>query len=357
MRSASPFAAWTSTSTSKPSPAPAPAPVGGAVRVGVIGPVFEDSFADNILDCLPGVGADPVALGPAVPRPADRRVSAVLALARRAYDHLDLAYQRRLVAAAERAGVGLVLSVDLNLLPTTVRELRRRGIRVCLWFPDAVANLDRQRMLLGDYDALFLKDPLVARRLSDVLELPAHYLPEACNPARHQPPATAPDSPYFVFVGNVYGARARLIGQLLDRGVDVRVYGPPIPRWLREPRLAGRHAGRYVVGEEKAAVFRGARAVVNALHPAEMQSVNCRLFEATACGGAVLCERRETLPALFDEGSEVLVFSTFDELLARIKWCSDDPAAARAVGDAGSLRSHSEHTYGHRLTALLEAVL
>jgi len=71
----------------------------------------------------------------------------------------------------------------------------------------------------------------------------------------------------------------------------------------------------------------------------------------------VLCERRETLPQLFDEDREILAFSTFDELLALIKQCADDPVAARAVGDAASLRSHREHTYQHRLAALLERVL
>ncbi|ADP80282.1 hypothetical protein FraEuI1c_2243 [Pseudofrankia inefficax] len=338
-------------------PATALTPVGGAVRVGVIGPIGGDSFAENILACLPDVGAYGVPLGPAFPQPASRPVAATLDLARRASDRLGLAYQRRLVAAAEGAGVSVVVSVDLNLLPATVRELRRRGVRVCLWFPDAVVNLERQRMLLGDYDALFFKDPLLVRRLADVLELPAHYLPEACNPVRHRPPATVPDLPYVVFVGHVYSARARLIGQLLDRGVDVRIYGPAMSRWLRDPRLVRHHAGRYVAGEEKAAVFRGACAVVNALHPAEMQSVNCRLFEATGCGGTVLCERRDSLPGLFDEDREILAFSTFDELLDRIKGCVDDRAAARAVGDAASRRSHAEHTYQHRLTALLEAVL
>ncbi|OHV39960.1 MULTISPECIES: CgeB family protein [Pseudofrankia] len=334
-----------------------PAPVSGSVRVGVIGPIGGDSFAENILQCLPDVGAHPVALGPAFPQPASRAVAATLEFVRRASDHAVLAYQRGLVAAAERAGINLVVSVDLNLLPATVRELRRRGVRVCLWFPDAVANLERQRMLLGDYDALFFKDPLLARRLSDLLDLPAYYLPEACNPVRHRPPDTAPELPQVVFVGNMYSARARLIGQLLDHGVDVRIYGPAITRWLREPRLVRQHTGRYVAGEEKAAVFRGACAVVNALHPTEMQSVNCRLFEATGCGGTVLCERREALPGLFDEEREVLAFSTFGELLDRIKWCVDDRAAARAVGDAASRRSHAEHTYQHRLTELLEAVL
>jgi len=272
-------------------------------------------------------------------------------------DRLDHYLQRRIVERAEQEDLDLILTVDSRLLPATVRALRRRGTRVCLWFPDAVVNLGRQHMLMGDYDGLFFKDPLLSRRLADVLGLPTWYLPEACNPARHRPPKVAAQEPYVVFVGNTYGTRVRLVHRLLDAGMQVRMFGGPVPHWLRDPRLMGCHTGRYVTGEEKAAVFRGALAVVNALHPAEMESVNCRLFEATACGGTVVCERRAPLPDLFTEDREILGFADFDELMAHLKVCAADRSAARALGDAASLRSHRDHTYQQRLAVLLGVML
>ncbi len=60
------------------------------------------------------------------------------------------------------------------------------------------------------------------------------------------------------------------------------------------------YAGHPVFGHDKARVFREAAAVLNNLHPAEMRGVNARLFEATASGAAVLCERRPVLDELFD---------------------------------------------------------
>ncbi|SNQ51097.1 conserved hypothetical protein [Frankia canadensis] len=332
-------------------------PSPGARRVGVVGPVGQDDFADNIVYCLPDLGVHPVALGPAVPAVRVRRLGAVTRVAASASDRPDRYFQRRIVERAERENLDLVLSVDGRLLPATVRALRRRGIRVCLWFPDAVVNLGRQHMLMGDYDRLFFKDPLLSRRLADVLGLPTWYLPEACNPARHRPPVVAEQEPYVVFVGNTYGARVRLIHRLLDAGTQVRIFGAPIPRWLRDPRLTACHTGRYITGAEKAAVFRGALAVVNALHPAEMESVNCRLFEATACGGTVLCERRTHLAELFTEDREILGFTDFDELTAHLKACAADRSAARALGDAASLRSHRDHTYQRRLAVLLGVML
>ncbi|EFC85839.1 conserved hypothetical protein [Parafrankia sp. EUN1f] len=325
---------------------------GSAERVGVVGPLGSDSFADNIIDCLPDIGVQPVALGPPIPMPNGWLSGPVLAL-RSAFDRVDLTYQRQIVARAERERVSTVIAV-YPLLPQTVRNLRRRGIRVCLWFPDCVANMGRLQFLLGDYNALFFKDPLLTTRLADVLRLPAHYLPEACNPARHRPPDTANGQQHVVFVGNMYPGRARLITELVGHGVEVQIYGPPIPKWLWDERLVQRHTGRYVTGAEKARVFREALAVVNALHPAEMTSVNCRLFEAAACGAVVLCERRPPLESLYDEEREVLGFTTFEELLGRIKWCTDDRPAARSVGDAAAARSHRDHTYQDRLTRLLE---
>ena len=50
------------------------------------------------------------------------------------------------------------------------------GARVAFWFPDHVANLDRQLMLLAPYDGIFFKEPHVVERLRALLR-PARLLP------------------------------------------------------------------------------------------------------------------------------------------------------------------------------------
>jgi spore maturation protein CgeB len=94
--------------------------------------------------------------------------------------------------------------------------------------------------------------------------------------------------------------------------------------------------------------------VLNNLHPAEMNSVNARLFEATAAGGAVLCEHRDVLQDLFRVDEEVLAFSTFDELVDHCRLLLNDSGLTRTIGDAATQRAHAEHTYEIRLTAILE---
>jgi spore maturation protein CgeB len=85
-----------------------------------------------------------------------------------------------------------------------------------------------------------------------------------------------------------------------------------------------------------------------------MNSVNARLFEATAAGGAVLCEERDVLKDLFRLNDEVLAFSTFNELVAHCYALLEEPALSQAVGNAATKRAHAEHTYEVRLTAILD---
>lgn len=330
------------------------------MKVGVVGPVFPDSFADNILTCLPDVGARSVALGPSQPRPRTPMARHALTFAVRASTSAALATQRAIVRRARREQLDIVICLDGLLLPATVAQLRAGGAKVCLWFPDHVANIQRGLALVSDYDALFLKDPTMVARFADTLRLPTHYLPQAANPAWHRPPDARPGAPaagrepWIAVVGNLYASRARLLSELVDNGVPLKIFGASPPRWLPDRRLAGLHTGRAVTRAEKAAVFRGAAAVLNNLHPAEMTGINLRLFEATACGAAVLAEYRPALDDLYTLEVEIAPFRTFDELLTKAKDLLADPAAGRAMGDAASARAHAEHTYQARLSRLLE---
>ena len=104
-------------------------------------------------------------------------------------------------------------------------------------------------------------------------------------------------------------------------------------------------------------MFREAAAVLNNLHPAEFDGVNCRLFEAAACGAAVLAEYRPTIDDLFDGPSELFCYRTYDELLSQIRQLLGETGIGSERGDRASLRAHSEHTYEVRLAGILEDVV
>jgi spore maturation protein CgeB len=328
----------------------------GSVRIGVIGPVAPDYFADNIIDALQRMGHVATALGPGREIYTSRLANRVTGVAKGMLPGLDERAQRRVIRAAAEADCEIIINVDLTLLPGTVRRLRQTGARVAFWFPDHVAQLGRQLMLLAPYDALFLKDPLLVERLRGNLGLPVYYLAEACNPRWHRPLVPAATEPHLVIAGSMYPSRVRLLERLIAKGIPLKLYGGALPLWLGDTPVRRLHTGRAVFREDKARVFRSAAGVLNNLHPAEMTGVNARLFEATGSGGAVLTEFRPALPDLFTPEREVLAFADFDELVDQASRLLSGHGLSARVGDAAAQRAHRDHSYEARLAVLIEKV-
>jgi spore maturation protein CgeB len=322
------------------------------MRVGVIGQTWPDAFAAHIIAGLSALGHDPVPLGSARSRGPYTSRSAMII--RRALPGLDERAQRRIARSALENDCAAVINVEQDLLPSVVRQIRRGGAKVALWFPDSLANLGRQLVLLAPYDALFFKDPYLVRRLRATLGLPVFYLPEACASRSSPLPGTPGADRHLVIAGNMYPSRIRLLERVLAAGIPLRLYGPGFPRWAGPTPLRAVHAGRCIFEAEKAEVFRSAVAVLNNLHPGEIESVNARLFEAAAAGAAIVTEYRPALTDLFAIGDEVLAFDDFDELVSQANRLLRDDGLSGKLGDAAARRAQQNHTYEKRLTVLLE---
>jgi spore maturation protein CgeB len=326
------------------------------MRVGVIGKLDPDSFAENVSGALRDMGHAVTQLGPARPHRRSRSATHAGMLARQAWPGLDEHFQRRISQNAIDAGCEVVINLDASLMPSVVSRLSGRGVRVAFWFPDHVANLGRQLMLLAPYDAIFFKEPHLVERLRAILDLPVYYLPEACNPQWHRPLVRPGTEPYLVVPANMYPYRVRLLERLLAKGIPLKVYGAGFPRWLGATPVRKAHTGRCVFREDKARVYRSAAGVLSTMHPAEMAGVNGRLFQATGCGAAVLTEYRRALPELYDIGHEVLAFHDFDELVGQATRLLNETGLTGSLGDAAARRAHRDHTYDQRVATILEKV-
>jgi spore maturation protein CgeB len=263
--------------------------------------------------------------------------------------------QSTIVDRATDTPYDLVIALEPTLLREAVERIRRNGSAIALWFSDPVANLGRQLMFLPDYDLLCFKDSELVRRARAQLNTNVIYLPEACNPSWHQP-CDAEMEPVVVVAGNMYPFRLRVLERLVEAGIPLRIYGPRWANWLESAILRPSYTMHYIAREEKARVFRSAGVVLNTLHPGEMASVNCRLFEAAGCGAAVLTDCRPDLDGLFDIGPQIASYDSFDVLVDQARWMLDHPDAARLMGDRAAARAHADHTYQRRLEQLFGAL-
>lgn len=324
------------------------------MRVMVVGPLGPDDFADNVRDTLTRMGHEVHAVGAARPSMALRKTGLLVSLVSDHTSTVDQYRQRHLVRAVERVRPNILLTMDRRLHRSVVHAAKQVGARTALWFPDSVSTMGRHDMFINGYDRIYLKNPVLVEALQSIYGLPVRYMPEACNSSWHSSISDYGADATIVMAGNIHPTRAVLITRLLDAGLPVRLYGAPVPDWVKTPELVAAHSGQYLARSEKAEVFRRARVVLNNLHPAEYAGVNCRLFEACGSGGLAMTEFRSGLPDLFEPGREVDVFASFDELREKLEWYLADPEHGRAIADAAADRGHAEHTYEHRLSAILE---
>jgi spore maturation protein CgeB len=336
-----------------------------ALRVVVLGPCYADSFADNIAATFVRMGARTTVVDPRgllawdpIGGRARRLLPYVLEVNKRSHTARRFV-EIPVVRALQSADPDFVLSTDGYLAPETVERWRACTPRAtwALWYPDSMANLGAQAAFSAPWDHLFFKDRYLVDLLLSRTTLPAHYLPQACNPERHRPEEfSGPEERAryecdVALAGNMYPYRSRVLETLPD-GVDLRLYGN-LSRRERSDRVRSSFQGEYVTGRAKALAFRGAKIVLNTMHYGEIRSVNVRLFEATGCGAFVITHDIPSLPELYNRGQEVVAVDSAPELRDAVLHYLGDDEARHRIACAGQIRAHRDHTYEHRLQALL----
>jgi spore maturation protein CgeB len=85
-------------------------------------------------------------------------------------------------------------------------------------------------------------------------------------------------------------------------------------------------------------------------------AVNQRVFDVPSAGAFLLTDRRGRIEELFEPGREVMLYEGPQDAGEQLARCLGDPALRARVAAAGRARVLAEHTYGHRLAALLAAL-
>lgn len=267
---------------------------------------------------------------------------------------------RALWAVAEAGPLDAVIVCHDFLWPNEVAELKSRtGAQVAMWFPDALVNFGRAYFMNAPYDGLFFKDPYIKHVLGDVLQSPVYFLPECFNPLRHWLPEDqiGNESKYqcdITTAGNQHSWRVAFYKHFAD--YNVKLWGNPAPLWMNADVVANMHQGQGVYNHDKVRAFRGAKIVINNLHYGEMWGLNVRAFEAAGAGAFQMVDWRPGLGQLFEDGKELISFSSVGDLKEKVDYWLPRPNERYAVAQAGMRRAHAEHTYTLRLQLLLDTL-
>jgi spore maturation protein CgeB len=113
---------------------------------------------------------------------------------------------------------------------------------------------------------------------------------------------------------------------------------------------------RHLPPADHPAFFSSSRLTLNVTRQAMAEMGWCpsgRLFEAAACGAAILTDEWEGLDAFFEPGREILVARSGDDTIAALDLSTRE---LRDIGQAGRERALAEHTSERRVVALEKAL-
>ena len=259
--------------------------------------------------------------------------------------------------------------------PGFFRALKGAGKRIAGWQIDEPYYVDKNRGFATELDLLLSVDsstvPLYRER-----GVKAEFLPLACDPALHKSHAAA--APYaceVCFVGTPFKGSRRT--QLIDDIApclarhDTRIVGATeLDSWQKSlanfSLLKAAIRDQAVSPQQAAQYFSGAKVNLN-LHKDSFghawdrnaariaaRSPNERTFAIAGCGGFQLIDdTRPDLARFFAPGRELDTFSDAADLEKKIDYYRAHADERRALAAAAQARAYREHTWRHRLEAVL----
>jgi spore maturation protein CgeB len=278
-------------------------------------------------------------------------------------DHGGLLSRLRRTGVHDRLAHAIAHSVPAIVLvlggqqlgPATVAALKRGSGAVWVnWFCDGQSSRAAIGQLAQGYDAVFVAGSALAEELDTPGLPPVAYLPPGCDPSIHRPMRSRDQfRANVVFVGTATPHRERLLSDLVEFGLAI--WGPG---W-RKTKLRDYCRGELLDQSDYVRAYAGASVAVNVQGRDASEGdpgCNRRLFELAAIGVAQVAEDRPDLHRHLREGSELLVARTAAELRTLTAEALHDRAWAEQVAAGARHRALTEHTYMHRMRALLAAV-
>ena len=169
------------------------------------------------------------------------------------------------------------------------------------------------------------------------------YFPSGFHLAdQHKEPPTRTDYDYpFSFLGSWKPERGRIVGELMQRGIEISTFGKgwPKAKWV----------------DSASQFFR--RSQINlgigfALASARITTTKGRDFECPGVGACYMTTYNWELPMLYEIGKEILCYRDIEELVEMYGYYVKRPEECLKVAQAAHRRCLAEHTWEKRFRKL-----
>ncbi|MBI2061732.1 MAG: glycosyltransferase [Nitrospirae bacterium] len=253
------------------------------------------------------------------------------------------------------------------LAPSVFTKLREMKIPSAFWFVEDFRLFPYWKTIAPACDYFFtIQKGAFFEELRSATQHRFGYLPQACAPSLHRPlDLSEEDRARYgsdvSFMGAGYYNRRQFLMGLMQ--YDFKVWGTG---WDANSILF-RHVqenARWLSPEDVVRIYNASDININ-LHSSTYHDgvnpngdfVNPRTFEIAAIGAFQITDRRELLPDLFEEGKEIVCFSTLDEAREKVDHYLKHPEERRVIAAAAQARALRDHSFEKRMQQALEMIL
>lgn len=327
------------------------------MKIAIIGSDKPDSMESNLMEAFIHAGHNCQIFD--VIRTRNKIISTMDKLFRTYSDIYDKNVFIKLSKKVNIYNPEFVVCVYRFIHPIFVEKVKLPNRKVIHINPDALTTFEYQQIFMSNYDVWFTKDPYIVHFMRDNMHLNAVYYNEAfsthsqCNLHYTKQEIEQEVNIDVMTYGTMYPYRVNMLRQVIDAGIDLKVYGI-IPHRFYNGELDNAYQYKYIVGEEKSKILYGSKIVFNQMHYAEIEGVNCRFFEVNGSGAFQISDYRPILHKLLPIDPELVSFKSIDEGINKIKYYLAHPDERYAIAEKVYKHFISNYTYDNLVAYIME---
>ena len=281
-------------------------------------------------------------------------------------------YNREVLMADARFHSDLVFVYKGQLVkPRTLEELKRRGRKVVLFYPD-VSFFTHGKYIpkgIAHYDHVYTTktfglDDLRKRLGYENASVVAHSAhPDIHRPVRISQEMMGDFGCDASFIGTWSPKKERYLAGLAQEvpGLKLKIWGSQWEK-AREGVLVRAIQNSELTGDMYSAGITCSKINIALLSEARLGAssgdhVTARTFEIPCAGGFMLHERTDEALSYFSEGIEMACFGEPEELADKVRHYLVNDFDRTRIAEAGRKRALAEHLTDHRAEAVLRHVL
>ncbi|MCK9328561.1 MAG: glycosyltransferase [Candidatus Cloacimonetes bacterium] len=253
-----------------------------------------------------------------------------------------------------------------------VTSLKKAEIVTVYWFVEDFRRFSYWQQVCNQFDYFFMIqkgefEKILQRKCNSVWG----WFPMAAENNTHRRVSVSnEDNKLFnadvSFMGAAYPNRINFFKQLIlniDRSVNFKIWGTGWSNQILPQEYIPLNDNRISI-EQSNIIYQTTKININ-LHSAMNDNlfdiygdfVNPRTFEIAACGGFQLVDDRESIRELFEPDKDIVVFSSLEEAIDKIKYYLTNESLRKKIANAGREKVLKFHTYDYRLKNMLSVIL